>query len=525
MLSKHMKSIQTIDKRPYVATVTGETTVSDKASGLVLAKTNGPGQVTFFAIGEETVLSDDRAVVMPASFKGAPAGSCAVGGVSEDRVDDLLDAALVQTTVMPLVETGYEWKAPIRWAQIDGSILGSGVVSRVEILCLNRENEELSTGELFLALYEADDSGNFRLLAVSRNAVRQQVGKMSTWEFDDVALHGRHVRLCPTLDAAGGWDDTLVLGAGGRPRFAHEDSFVELSTGVRSAVMLSVKFSAVTRVGKFAPAGHAADQAVHVTEEERDVWNASAVEGKMPGHVSVCASEGELSSLNVSNAANSLVQVQRQVEGSIRNYMSLTVDEEKTELSMHGPATRFDLSNKATPAGTPTARCCITATSASASIQLQNMPVMTDRTVFADEEFVTAAGVKAMLSTLDNGSDMVTQEERSLWNETASYFTKETQTGNISQTVAETLTLTVRSNYWGQEPFVRVQWDSAGTAEYGSEYLAFKPNQGAKFRIALQTLITHPGNGESHLNASERAGLIELLEYKDALLALLDPSA
>lgn len=85
-----MKTFKTIDNRPYVATVTAEATVTDKSTGLVLAKATEAGQITFLAIGEKTDISDDRAVVVPASFNGASAGSASGGGVSEKKVIELV---------------------------------------------------------------------------------------------------------------------------------------------------------------------------------------------------------------------------------------------------------------------------------------------------------------------------------------------------------------------------------------------------------------------------------------------------
>lgn len=353
---------------------------------------------------------------MPATFRGASAGSSASGGVSEDRIVELADAAVARTTVTPFVEADYAWKAPIHWAQIDGSKVGRGVVSRVEIPCLTREGEpELSSGELFLELYEADEAGRFGLLAVSRNAVKQQVGQVSRWEFDDVEVHGRTIRLSPTRHAGGGWDESLVLGAGGRPRYDLEDSFVELAVGGRSAVMLAVTISTVTRAERFASAEHAADGVCHIAAGERGRWNAKADASALAAKVN-----------------------------------SATFNAHTGDTVKH-----------------------------------------------------------------------VTADERDRWNETADFFTRETQTGNISQTVAETLTLTVRSNIWGKEPSVHVRWDSAGAAEYGSEHLAYTPVHGEKMSIALSELIAHPGDGGVHLGVSERADLMELLAHKDALLALL----
>ncbi len=77
-----MKTFQTINHRYYVATVTEKATVTDKATGLVLAKTDEEGQVAFLALGVETNVSDNNAVVVPAPFNGASLGSSAGRGQS-----------------------------------------------------------------------------------------------------------------------------------------------------------------------------------------------------------------------------------------------------------------------------------------------------------------------------------------------------------------------------------------------------------------------------------------------------------
>lgn len=75
-----MITVHTIDTKQYVATVTTEATVKDQASDLLLAKASEAGQVAFVAIGSETTISDDKAVVVPASFKGALGGEMSTAG-------------------------------------------------------------------------------------------------------------------------------------------------------------------------------------------------------------------------------------------------------------------------------------------------------------------------------------------------------------------------------------------------------------------------------------------------------------
>lgn len=63
-----MKTIITSVNQHYVATLTQGATLMDKASGLLLASFPDAGQVGFVALGTETLVTDDQALVVPASF-------------------------------------------------------------------------------------------------------------------------------------------------------------------------------------------------------------------------------------------------------------------------------------------------------------------------------------------------------------------------------------------------------------------------------------------------------------------------
>lgn len=87
---ERMITIQTIGTQQYVATVTTEATVTDKATGLVLATATKAGQISFVALGPETTITDNRAVVVQASFNCASLGSASGGGEDSHFIfDDL----------------------------------------------------------------------------------------------------------------------------------------------------------------------------------------------------------------------------------------------------------------------------------------------------------------------------------------------------------------------------------------------------------------------------------------------------
>ncbi len=373
-----MNTFQTIENSCYVATVTGEATITDKASGLVLAQTSEAGQTPFLALGRETVVSDSRAVVIPAPFKGiSPGTSSGKGGiaVSYDRQRQLPAAGLTENYVM------HGWMLT---ARLTGKLTALSLEARSD-----RTIED--PGPKWLAVWRCD--GNDRaLLGISSEARSQTVGKTTSWPFSRIDVTE---------------NQTLAV-------TAHATADIDTYGGF---ARLSCRVFANT------------------------------------------ASDG----------------------GSIVGADGIRIDAAwlpSYELSVDVPA----------------------------GIEAQG---------------VRLAEANAINGHVQDSERHLSPEERAAWGETASYFTKEIQTGNISHAVAETLTLTVKSNYWGKEPAVVVRKDSTGTVRYGSEMLTYTSPDGQTSSIGLPVLITHPENATIHLDASERAALDEWINRKDELLALL----
>lgn len=70
-----MKTVKTSANQSYVATLTTGGTIKDTATDFLLTAVPGAGQVGFVALGPETTLSDDRALVVPITANNTAFGS------------------------------------------------------------------------------------------------------------------------------------------------------------------------------------------------------------------------------------------------------------------------------------------------------------------------------------------------------------------------------------------------------------------------------------------------------------------
>ncbi len=269
-----MITIKTVPGKTYAVTSAADCTVAT-SKGLLIAACTAGEQMIFVAPTEEVQISDDAALVTE-SFKGASLGSSAGGGLSATEIEDML----TDETETYLYEQSAQWMAPIHWAQIDGSRVTAGRVDYVEIPCQTNGGLKLETRPVYLTIWEADTTGAYSFVGISSNAVVQRAGSVSRWQFENVVLHGRSIRVCPTIARNNHWDDSLVLGACTAPRQTDGDASVLLADGARSAVRLTAIIATVERSEKYASVAaltaHASDAVSHVTAEERRRWDAGA---------------------------------------------------------------------------------------------------------------------------------------------------------------------------------------------------------------------------------------------------------
>lgn len=246
-----MKTFQTIDNRPYVATVTAEATVTDKKSGLVLAKATEPGQITFLAIGETTLVSDDHAVVVPASFSLASAGSAAAGGVNDARVAELVEGAVSTKVESSLSTPAGTDNALFFWCQLDGARVPAGALSEVTMMCRSDARSEMTAEPRYLGVWEYDEIGSIVRLGASSNAVSQVPGSLSRWVFDGLRLSGRELRLALLTAPGGVWPGKASVFGARVTTGVTDGSFVSYTAG-QSPYLPELTFKCTVFTPRFA---------------------------------------------------------------------------------------------------------------------------------------------------------------------------------------------------------------------------------------------------------------------------------
>lgn len=142
-----------------------------------------------------------------------------------------------------------------------------GSLRSLSIRCRNSHQDYLIGGSgVFLAIYErigdGDEEQNWARLGVSLNAVAQQIGTQSTWQFDSLALHGRELRVVPLQNKGDNFleDSQMVLGCLG---FATND-------GSKSdSIAFLPEYTMVYDAMQFAPLSHVDDMSMHLSPEEK----------------------------------------------------------------------------------------------------------------------------------------------------------------------------------------------------------------------------------------------------------------
>lgn len=135
----------------------------------------------------------------------------------------------------------------------------SGRVKSLSIQCRNNNPQYLAEA-IFLAIYEQDEDGEWTKAGVSVAPVQQVVNAAQKWEFDDLELHGRMVRIQPVLNADDPFVESgsVVLGA---RVFTTDDG--SLCDSLPYAPQHSWEYQD-EKVSKFAPLSHAQNETLHL---------------------------------------------------------------------------------------------------------------------------------------------------------------------------------------------------------------------------------------------------------------------
>lgn len=272
----------------YAITTATECTVTT-TEGVLIATCPPGGQSFIVAPSAEIVVSDDSALVTE-SFKGAPAGSSAAGGLSDRQaqaVGEMVDASLNNTVLEPHTTATGSDNANFKWCQFAPTRILAGTVAAISMPCRTTASSQITTSPVYLSIFQLNTGGEYEYVATSENAMVQEIGQTSRWTFRKLQLTGRTLRLCPVPDTATKWTDKLVLG-GRVTSVSGEDSKITPISGSGAYVAEAVleyahqepKYATVPELEN-----HVSDTAAHVTDAERTSWNNKADSSALSGKV------------------------------------------------------------------------------------------------------------------------------------------------------------------------------------------------------------------------------------------------
>ena len=250
------------------------TATTENGTKIILCSVSAGGQKAFQAISGEVEVSDSDAVVVP--FADAPVPLGLEGGCDAGQVVEIVTNATKKDVEETAVtsEGGTNYNA--RYLQIAGMHVPTGVVTKIGVKCRADANGEMSTKETYLAVWEKNEMGEgYTRSLTSVDAVQQVTGETKEWTFVGLELHGRTVRLVFLTEpeamwpgADGGNWELMGCSVSARAEGDTESAYIGPAGGV-NPYCPAVSFRHIVQVDRFAPAEHAADETVHVTEEEK----------------------------------------------------------------------------------------------------------------------------------------------------------------------------------------------------------------------------------------------------------------
>lgn len=273
----------------YVVTMTEAGTVKGvyNAQEIVLVSLEQPGQATFQAISNQTVLSDDAAIVNPTDASSVFVGASS-GGVSSGQVEAVVQDAVYAGEEVEQWTPGGTDNATCNYFEIAAARSFAGSLNEITYRVGWDAGTGMTTEPLWLAIWEQSlDGDGYDLLGVSRNSLTQEVVGTLSWYFDALPLHGRRLRFVPTLSAAQpapGTSVKLYCRVS-----ASSDGSVLSYNGAQSNYMPVMMMGGLKLTPRYAAqadvSAHVADAVVHVTAAERSAWNAKANAADLTDHV------------------------------------------------------------------------------------------------------------------------------------------------------------------------------------------------------------------------------------------------
>lgn len=133
----------------------------------------------------------------------------------------------------------------------------------------------MTTDPIYLAVWEAKEGSDtdYELAGVSSNTVTQTLNATLTWTFDRPLLHGRRLKLVPTLDPSNTQEASVQL----RIRTSTStDTTVCINNGTSYSFTPQITLVALNSVARFAPYNHTENKEIHITAAEREKWNTQA---------------------------------------------------------------------------------------------------------------------------------------------------------------------------------------------------------------------------------------------------------
>jgi len=216
-------------------------------------------QTRFQAVAWEADVSSPRAIVRP--LTELPAHTAPTD-----------DAGVVRELDTPQ-GTGNTWW---NYVVLNPSLFMPGELQRVAIKARSSQSR---AHEIWLGVFEqpehgGNDPSQWTFVGASHEGNVQVNGTMSVWTFKGVALSGRPIALCGMAARDTGWNRATLVGSSAAPRAA-DDSVSVLVSGSTLNYVPQMQFVIREKL-TIALTEHLADSAAHVTEEEREAWNAKA---------------------------------------------------------------------------------------------------------------------------------------------------------------------------------------------------------------------------------------------------------
>lgn len=240
-------------------------TVNDVSYTLAVAYDGG--QTRFQAVAGEAEISSPRAIVRPLTVTGASGASAAqVAGMVESAIHEFVPAE--RSTPAGTAN------ATCQYIELDAQHVPQGRLLSVSLRSRNGGNPAAGS---YMAVWELGADGvSWSYLGSSTNNPAQTMNTVKTWEFaEEVSLAGRKLRILAQAERSNVWEAGPQLGMRTIPT-PDGDGTRCFNNGSGYAFLPELTIAVQQPVARFAPAAHADDAVAHVSQQEREAWNAKA---------------------------------------------------------------------------------------------------------------------------------------------------------------------------------------------------------------------------------------------------------